>query len=123
MDFHNFIPLLISSLIGAAIPFVFWVAVIVFTRIVQKRGGSRAERFLITGAAINLGAVILSIPMAAVTSWLLSRDYSIDFISTVTTSLRIGLETVSMAGTICIIYAFWVKFNNREAVPYTETVG
>ena len=123
MEVHRIFTLLLIGLMGAAIPLAFWIAVIVFARIMQKRGGGKAERFLITGASLNLASVILRVPTNIIVPVLAFQDQPMDIISTintVSTAIRIATDIIDMAGIICIIYAFWVKFNNREAVPTAQ---
>jgi hypothetical protein len=108
---------------GAAIPLAFWIAVIVFARIMQKRGGGRAERFMITGAGLSIAAVVIRIPTSILVPVLALQDKPVDIIgtiNTVSTAIRIATDIIDMTGIICIIYAFWVKFNNREAVSTAQ---
>ncbi|MFC1900217.1 hypothetical protein ACFLYN_01350 [Chloroflexota bacterium] len=120
MTIHEIFTTLLISSVGAILPLAFWVAVIVFARIMLKRGGGRAERFLITGASLNLSAVVLRIPTSIIVPALALSNQLVDIISTintVSTAIRITTDIIDMAGIICIIYAFWVKFNNKKAVP------
>lgn len=117
METHHIFTIFLISLMGAAIPLAFWIAVIVFSRIMQKRGGGRAERFLITGASLNLASVIIRIPINIIVPILALQDRPMDniaIITTVSTAIRITTDIIDMAGIICLIYAFWVKFNSRK---------
>jgi hypothetical protein len=123
VETHQIFTLLLIGLMGAAVPLAFWIAVIVFTRIMQKRGGDRAERFLITGASLNLASVVIRIPTNIIVPVLALQDKPMDIISTITTvstAIRIATGIIDMVGIICIIYAFWVKFNSRKAAPTAQ---
>ena len=51
--------------------------------------------------------------------WLISRGYGKDFALSVASVYDVFLNVLGMAGIICLIYAFWVKFKERhvEAIP------
>jgi len=94
-----------------------WIAVIIYGAVKLHRGGGRAERFLIAGGSIKLIGNLLIIPTVFLAPWLFHQDYSTDYVSTVHTGLTIFRNVISMAGIICLIYAFWVKFNKRNSEP------
>jgi hypothetical protein len=105
--------LLLGGLVGAAPSLVFWIAVIVFAAVMLGRGGGRAERFLIAGAGIKILSSLLIIPTAFITLWLVDKGYRITYASSVANYCGIFLDVVGMAGIICLIYAFWLKFKER----------
>ncbi len=115
MEISDFFGLWLGYLIGAAPSLILWIAVIVFATIMLRRAGGRAERFLVAGAGIEIAGTLLRIPVGAIAPWLFHQGYSITYISTVTTGSGIFLNVISMAGIICFIYAFWVKFKARKA--------
>ncbi len=94
---------------------VLWIAVIVFGAVMLRRGGGRAERFLIAGGSVKLLCNLLIIPTIFITPWLLHQGYTSDYISTINTGYGVFRDIVSMAGILCLAYAFWVKFKTREA--------
>ena len=101
--------------LGANSPaLIFWIAVIVLAAIVLGRGGGRAERFLIAGAGIKITGNLLNIPMVFIIPWLVGRGYSQDYAISAASNCGIFLNVVGMAGIICLVYAFWVKFKARD---------
>ena len=111
MEISDFFSLWLGYLIGGAPTLVFWIVVIIFIIVMLRRGGSRAEHFLLAGASLEITGTLLRIPTGAITPWLFHQGYSTTYISSVTTGCGIFLNVISMAGIICFIYAFWVKFN------------
>ncbi len=117
----------VGGLVGVAPNLAFWIAVIVLASIVLRRGGDRAGRFIIAGASLKLVSNGLNIPAAAIVPWLINRGTSIEYASSAASNFGILRGVVSMAGIICLVYAFWVKFNamnfetlepgNKEAAP------
>ena len=94
---------------------VFWIAVIIFAVIRLRRGGGRAERFLMAGAGIKITGNLLRIPTAFMPLWFVDRDYSLTYASSVSNYCSIFLNIIGMAGIICLLYAFWIKFKERNA--------
>ena len=119
MEISVFFSMCLGYLIGAAPALVFWIAVIIFIIVMLRSGGGRAERFLVAGASLEITGTLLRIPTGAITPWLLQKGYSITYINSVTTGCDIFLNVISMAGIICFIYAFWVKFKTRTS----ESIG
>ncbi len=97
-------------LLGSMPAMALWIAVIIFGSIMLRRGGGRAERFLIAGGGIKLACNLLVIPSVFFGPWLFHQGYTSDYISTINTGYGIFRDIVSMAGILCLVYAFWVKF-------------
>jgi len=89
---------------------VLWIAVVVFAAVMLRRGGGRAERFLIAGAGIKIIGNLIGAATIFVVPWLADGGYDPDYIGSVASIYTILLNIISMAGIICLIYAFWVKF-------------
>jgi len=102
-------------LLGSTPALALWIAVIIFGAVMLRRGGGRAERFLIAGGSIKLLGNLLIIPTFFITPWLFHQDYSTEYINTVRTGLSIFRNTISMAGITCLVYAFWVKFRTWQS--------
>lgn len=101
-------------LIGYAPTLAFWIAVIVFAAIWLRRGGGRAERFLIAGASLKIIGNLLGIPTVFIIPWLVDKGYSPADAISASSGWGIFLNLIGMAGIICLIYAFWVKFKMRN---------
>lgn len=115
MEIYDYFSLFLGGLIGTAPALVFWIAVLIFAVIMRRRGGgSRAERFLIAGAIIKLTGSLLNIPTNAIPIWLRAEGYSLDSAVAIASNCNIFLSIVGMAGIICLLYAFWVKFKERN---------
>jgi len=111
MEFNS---VFIAGLVSVAPNLAFWIAVIVLASIVLRRGGGRAERFVIAAAGFKLLSNLLNIPAAAIVPWLIQRGASIEYANRVTLTFGIGRSVVSAAGVICLVYAFWVQFRARN---------
>ena len=109
------ISMFLTSLMGVGPALALWIAVVIFATIVLRRGGGRAERFLVAGASLKIISNLLSIPSFAILHWFISRGYSIDYANSVVTGYGIFCKVIGMAGIICLVYAFWVKFKTRNS--------
>ena len=98
--------------IWTSIPyFVAWIVALTLAVIMFKRRGSRAERFLVIGCAIKLGTALLNPFLAAIPVWLrVSREASNVNIAATWTKISIALACLSLAGIVCLVYAFWTKW-------------
>lgn len=91
--------------------FVAWVIALTLSVIMLKRRGGRAERFLVIGCAIKLGTTLLNPFLAAIPVWLrLSREVSNVNIAATMGKISTALACLSLAGIVCLVYAFWTKW-------------
>ena len=108
------IPMFLAQFINIAPALLLWIAVIVLAAILLRRGGGRAERFLILGASLKITSNLLGLASSTILHELLNRGYSIAYANSVVSGYGIFCNVVGMAGIICLIYAFWVKFKARN---------
>lgn len=106
----EFSSVLIGGLVGVTPNLVGWIVVIILATIMLRRGGGRAERFIITGASLKLFSNLLNIPAAAIVPWLVQGGATITDASSAAFIYEIIRGVVGMAGIACLVYAFWVKF-------------
>jgi len=104
------IPMFLAQFLNVVPALVLWIAVIVLAAILLRRGGGRAERFLIAGASLKIISNLLGLASFAILHELISRGYSIAYANSVVFGYGIFCNVVGMAGIICLVYAFWVKF-------------
>ena len=107
MEFNS---IFLGGLVGVAPNLAAWIVVIVLATIMLRRGGGRAERFIIAGASLKLFSNLLNIPAAAIAPWLIYGGVTINDATLADSVYGILRGVVSMAGIICLVYAFWVKF-------------
>jgi len=107
MEFNS---VFIGGLVGVAPNLAGWVVVIILAAILLRRGGARAERFIVAGAGLKLLSNLLNVPAAAIVPWLVQGGATITDASSAAFIYEIVRGVVGMAGIICLVYAFWVKF-------------
>ena len=110
-----YVQVIAGSLFSSAPALVGWIVAVVLAAVMLRRGGARAERFLLIGACLMLLASILAIPTQALNLWLHTDrgmpNAEIAFWLSIYSLFR-GL--IGLAGIICLVYAFWVKFKTAK---------
>lgn len=92
----------------------FWIAVVILAVVMLRHRKERAERFLVAGASLKIVSNLLSIATFAIIPWLINTGYSVDSANSVVFGYGIFCNVVGMAGILCLVYAFWVKFRVRS---------
>jgi len=110
-----YIQAIIGGIASSAPALVGWIVAVVLAAIMLRRGGARAERFLLIGACLMLLASILSIPTSAFGIWL-QIGQEMTNVQTAFWLSIFGLVRglIGLAGIICLVYAFWVKFKSGK---------
>jgi len=105
----------IGGVISSAPSLVGWIVAFVLAAIMLRRGGGRAERFLLTGASLMLVQSLIAIPTTALSIWL-TVDRGMTNVEAASVLSIFGLVRgcIGLAGIICLVYAFWVKFNKAK---------
>ena len=112
-------------MLGASSPaLLFWIAVAIFAAVRLRRGGGRAERFLIAGSGLKIISNLLGVARVFIIPWLVDRGYGMDSTISISSGYGIAVNVIGMAGIACLIYAFWVKFQVSELrnIARTEEV-
>jgi len=106
---------IIGGLFSSIPALVGWIIAVVLAVIMLKRGGARAERFLVAGASLMLAQSIITALMAAITTWLtFGRDITNVEMASVMGAFGLIRGLIGLAGIICLVYAFWVKFKSGK---------
>ena len=115
MDTGDVLMMIFSGFLGFGIPILFWIGTIIFGSIMLRRGGGRPERFFITGAALNTLGTLLRIPIVYLPFWISSRSTGVNTIRNINFGVGLAVNIISAVGVICLIYAFWLKFNSHKS--------
>ena len=121
MDAGDILQMIFFGFLSHGIPMLFWIGTLVFGMVMLRRGGGKPERFFITGSALNILGTILRIPAMYLPIWLHVRDYDIDTMKYITFGVELFINTISALGVICLIYAFWLKFNRNRTKQAVST--
>ena len=109
--------LMISGLVSSAPALVAWTVGIWLSVRMLRRGGARAERFLLAGASVMLFGTLIAVPQTAFATWMMAdMEKTVSEAALAASALGIVRGLFSAAGIACLFYAFWVKFR-RETQP------
>jgi hypothetical protein len=118
METADILNVLGVGLLVTAPSFLVWVAALVFSIIVFRRYRGKAERFLIVGSILIMLSSLVLIPSNLILSIALARhSQEIEAMKTLSNLFIWLRKTLTMAGMICFIWAFWVKFNMKDSAP------
>jgi len=106
--------IILNSLMSSAPYLAAWIVAIVFSVIMLRRGGGRAERFLLTGSCLMLASKLFSVPTVLIVPLLIDSGWSTDRALPVLSGIGFFLSLVSLAGIVCLVYAFWIKFKVKS---------
>ena len=91
-----------------------WLVAIVFAVIMLRRGGGKAEKLLLAGCSLMFFNQLVMPFLGGLARWMVYEQEkpiaALGYIVSLPTAI------LSMAGIICLIYAFWVKFKARNSV-------
>lgn len=105
--------LVLTNFVNAVPGLVIWIAALVFSIILSKRGDGKLERFLIIGSCLMLVSTFLGIPVPFIAHYLNQNSLSNASTAGVVSGINLFLSLISLAGVICLFYAIWKKFNER----------
>lgn len=110
-DMEMYSQVVIGKLLVLAPSLVGWIVAVVLAAIILKRGGARAERFLVIGASLMLLGSLLDIPTPALSMWLsVAKGMTNVKAASVLSVFGLVRGCIGLAGIICLVYAFWVKW-------------
>ncbi len=109
----------LGGLIGVAPYLAGWIAVIVLASLMLRRGGGKAERFLVAGASLMLAKTLFGGFSANIRALLqlrlvVERGWDQPSLIPIFTAIDIFIGCIGLAGIICLVYAFWVKFKTTD---------
>lgn len=109
------IPIIIASIAAAAPRLAVWIAAIILSAIVLRRNGGKAERLLLAGVVLMLASTLFDIPSSVIVPLAIGRGDTITLVSSISRIYEFLLGIIDMAGIICMVYGFWVKFRAASA--------
>ena len=106
--------IMLGGLITAAPYLVAWIVAIIVAVIMLRRGGGRAERFLLSGSCLMLVSTLFTVPMPAIAPWLVEGGASRVEAASVISGFNLFRGLVGLVGILCLVYAFWIKFKVKS---------
>ena len=96
-----------------------WLIGIVLAVLMVRRGGGKAEKLLLAGCSLMFFTKLASPLLHELVQWLeAERGMSnIDIAQTMGLAINLPFTILSIAGFVCLVIAFWVRFRIRKQEP------
>ena len=92
-----------------------WGIGIVLAVLMIKRGGGKVEKLFLSGCILMLAVALVSPLLHGLTRWLIIETEG--HISAQTNGYILSpLSLLGLAGLVCLIWAFWVRFHRKRQV-------
>lgn len=109
----NYLEIVGSCLLGHIPGLLAWLVGIVFGVRMIRWGGGKAEKLFLTGCSLIFVAQLVSPFLSGLVWWLIhEQGMSRALASGLALSLPMGV--LGIAGIICLVYAFWLRFRVRK---------
>ncbi|MFC1900218.1 hypothetical protein ACFLYN_01355 [Chloroflexota bacterium] len=103
------------SLLNAVPDIIAWTVGIVLAVIMVRRGGMKAEKLLLIGCCLMLAEAILSpVTRELIMNWVRGNNTSAISFAQAASYITIPRVVLSLAGFICLVWAFWIKFRVKK---------
>jgi len=98
---------------------VAWGIGIILAVLMVRRGGGKTEKLLLAGCALMFISALASPLLSELVQSLMFEEGMSNLSRAQMMSLIVSLPSgiLSLAGFICLVYAFWVRFKIRGRVP------
>ena len=106
---------IVPTLIRMIPSLLVWIIGLVLSIKMLRRGGTKSEKLLIAGCSLILIKTILSpLPRIIVEVWMNREGMRAVPVGQMMAIFSIPGTIISMAGFICLVMAFWIKFKVRK---------
>jgi hypothetical protein len=104
-----------TSLLNAVPDIIAWTLGIVLAVMMIRRGGLKPEKLLLTGCCLMSAEIVLSpIVRELVMNWIKGNNTSALSYGQAALYITIPQLVLSLAGFICLVVAFWIKFRVKK---------
>ncbi len=96
-----------------------WLVGIVLAVLMVRRGGGKTEKLLLSGCALMFISALASPLLSELVQSLMFEEGMSNLSRAQMMSLFVSLPrgVLSLAGLVCLVWAFWVRFRAKREVP------
>ena len=109
----DYLELVSPAFLGNIPVLLAWLVGIVLAVRMIRRGGGKAEKLLLAGCAIMFANQIVRPFLIGLSTWLV-HEHGMSRVGASGLVLSLPIGILSMAGIICLIWAFWLRFWIRK---------
>ena len=113
----SYLELVVSTLpsLLVSIPVLLaWLVGIVLAVRMVRRGGGKAEKLLLIGCSLMFVAQVVRPFLQGLAIWLVA-EYGMTRAGTSGLVISLPTSILSMAGIVCLIFAFWMRWKSKAA--------
>lgn len=121
MDYVDYFVTLWPSFIVRIPALIAWIVAVIISVHMLNKGGGRAERLLLIGSGLMLANNLLSPFTAVLMQWFIVGNRG-DFqsIGLISGLINIPLGIISLAGIVCLVFAFWTRWKTHGQQDKTQ---
>jgi hypothetical protein len=114
LDYIDYFAILGPSFLFRSPALVAWIVAVILSVLMLNRGGGRAERLLLIGSGLMLANNLLS-PFASVfMQWFIEAHRgNMQSVGLISGLVNITLGIISLAGIVCLVVAFWIRWKTH----------
>jgi drug/metabolite transporter (DMT)-like permease len=115
----SFVQVVGSSLLMDIPELVAWLFGVVLAVIMVRRGGGGAERLMLAGCCLMFVAALSGSLLSGLVQSLLFEEgmSNISRAEMIALFVSVPVGVLSLAGFVCLVFAFWKRFKVRGRVP------
>jgi hypothetical protein len=107
---------LVGGLISSVPLLIGWTIAVILVSIMLKRGGGKAERFLLVGVLLMLLRSLIGVFDPSIAPWLIaSREMTSVEIARILAIYGLIKGVIGLVGIVFLVYAFWIKFKSENS--------
>jgi len=110
----NYFEVVGHTLLGNIPILLAWLVGIALAVRMLRRGGAKAERLLLIGCSLMFVAQIASPFLTGLSLWLV-HEQGMSRASASGLAISLPISILSMAGIVCLVYAFWTRWKSKGA--------
>ena len=110
----NYLDAVVPSLLGSIPVLLAWLVGIVLATLMLRRGGRKAEYLLLIGCSLMFVAQLVRPFLTGLALWLVA-ECGMTRASASGLAFSIPISILSMAGIVCLVFAFWTRWKTKAA--------
>ena len=108
----SYLDTVVPALLGNLPMLLAWLVGIVLAVLMLRRGGGKAEKLLLAGCSLMFLAVIIRPFLTGLALWLVA-ERGMTRASALGLAFSLPNSILSMAGIVCLVLAFWIRWKTN----------
>ena len=120
MDIMEYLAPVGMALLFRSPVIIAWIIGVILAARMLRRDGGKSERLLLIGCGLMLAVQLISPFTGALTRWYIVEnrgDIGAQSIALFTSLTNLPFAIISLAGIVCLVYAFWTRWKSHRQQP------